>query len=69
MGRYNGAALRSRVAQETGRDIVLGSTLPSREDGRTFVVLSARMENLRGCQRIYRLEEGRLIPVDEKQIG
>ena len=69
VGRYNGAALRSRVAQETGRDIVLGSTLPSREDGRTFVVLSARMENLRGCQRIYRLEEGRLIPVDEKQIG
>ena len=69
LGRYNGAALRSRVAWETGRDIVLGSTPPSQEDGRTFVVLSARMENLRGCQRIYRLEEGRLIPVDEKQIG
>ena len=69
LGRYNGAALRSRVAWETGRDIVLGSTLPSQADGRTFVVLSPRMEDLRGCQRIYRLEEGRLIPVDEKQIG
>lgn len=69
LGRYNGAALRSRVAWETGRDIVLGSTLPSQADERTFVVLSPRMEDLRGCQRIYRLEEGRLIPVDEKQIG
>ena len=69
LGRYNGAALRSRVAWEKGRDIVLGSTLPSQADGRTFVVLSPRMEDLRGCQRIYRLEEGRLIPVDEKQIG
>ncbi len=69
LGRFNGAALRSRVAWKTGRDIVLGNTLPSQEDGRTFVVLSARMEDLQGCRRIYRLEEGRLIPVDEKQIG
>ena len=60
LSRFNGSALRRRVAWERGDDIVLCSRVPEERDGRTYVVFSAREAGLEGCDRILRLSGGRM---------
>lgn len=61
LARYNGSALRRRVACGQGTEILLCRQLPEQRDGRTCVVFSTRAEALRGCDRVLRLTEGTLI--------
>lgn len=60
LSRFNASALRRRVAWEQGADILLCGQIPEQRDGRACVVFSSREENLAGCDRIVRLENGRL---------
>ena len=61
LARYNGAALRRRIAWERGSDILLLDRVPEKADGRTCVVLSAREEALAGCDRVFLLAGGKLM--------
>ena len=61
IARYNGSALRRRVAYERGEDVLLCREVPGQRDGRTCVVFSAREDGLTGCDRIMRLVDGELI--------
>lgn len=60
LARYNGEALRRRVACERGEDILLCKQIPARRDGRACVVFSCRENALEGCDRVLRLENGTL---------
>lgn len=61
LARYNGSALRRRVACERGTDIRLCRQVPLQRDGRACVVFSARENVLEGCDRVLYLKDGQLI--------
>ena len=61
LSRYNGSALRRRVAWERGSDVLLCGQVPQERDGRICVVFSARPETLAGCDQILRLQNGVLV--------
>ena len=58
--RYNGGALRRRIACDQGTDILLCRKVPVQRDGRTCVVFSTREDALEGCDRIFQLVNGKL---------
>ena len=58
--RYNGGALRRRIACDQGTDILLCKKIPVQRDGRTCVVFSTREDALEGCDRIFQLVNGKL---------
>ena len=69
LSRYNGGALRRRVAWERGTDVLLCGRVPRERDGRTCVVFSARPEALAGCDRVLRLENGTLVKEELGSTG
>lgn len=60
LARFNGGALRRRVACEQGSDILICRQIPAQRDGRTCVVFSARWDVVESCDRIFQLADGRL---------
>lgn len=66
LGRYEPEAVLRRIALVNGEDIRLLDRVPEKRDGRTTVVFSAREEDLSGCERIFRLEQGRLTLREQK---
>lgn len=61
LARYNGSALRRRIAYDRGTDILLCEQVPEQRDGRTCVVFSVREDALAGCDRVLQLIDGELI--------
>ena len=61
LARYNGSALRRRIAYDRGTDILLCEQVPEQRDRRTCVVFSVREDALAGCDRVLQLIDGELI--------